>query len=65
MINPYKVRQELTFALQLLHAHPDFVKSLQAKARERVCEKYRLESNLSAIEAVYDALLNPQLALAG
>ncbi|PKL80278.1 MAG: glycosyltransferase [Candidatus Melainabacteria bacterium HGW-Melainabacteria-1] len=64
VINPYKVRQELSFALQLLHAHPDFVADLKAKARARVLERYRLEANIDAIEAVYAELLQPQLALA-
>lgn len=65
VINPYKVRQELAFTLQLLHSHPDFVKDLKRKARERVCDKYRLESNIEAIERVYDGLLAPRMALAG
>ena len=65
VINPYKVRQELSFTLPLLQAHPDFVRDLQRKARARVCERYKLESNIEAVEAVYHELLRPNLALAG
>lgn len=71
VINPGKVRSELSFALQLLHQHPDFVTLLKQKARERVLERYRLESNLSAVEALYQELLevprttNSPLLMAG
>ena len=58
IINPGKVKSELSFALQLLHQHPDFVANLKLKARERVVERYRLETNLAAVEAVYDSVLS-------
>lgn len=47
------MRSELSFALHLLHQHPDFVASLRQKARERVAERYHLEHNLRAVEQVY------------
>ncbi len=58
IINPGKVKSELSFALQLLHQHPDFVANLKLKARERVVERYRLETNLAAVEAVYASVLS-------
>jgi glycosyltransferase involved in cell wall biosynthesis len=57
VINPSKVRSELSFSLQLLHQHPDFVMLLKQKARARALARYRLETNLSAVEAVYRQVL--------
>jgi glycosyltransferase involved in cell wall biosynthesis len=57
VINPSKVKSELAFALELLHQHPEFREILKRKARERVIDRYRLETNLSAVEAVYQAVL--------
>ncbi|PIQ26607.1 glycosyltransferase [bacterium (Candidatus Blackallbacteria) CG17_big_fil_post_rev_8_21_14_2_50_48_46] len=57
IINPGKVRSELSFTLQLLQQHPDFVRDLKLKARQRVLDRYRLETNIAAVEAVYHALL--------
>jgi glycosyltransferase involved in cell wall biosynthesis len=57
VINPSKVKSELAFALELLHQHPEFRDILKRKARERVIERYRLETNLSAVEAVYQDVL--------
>lgn len=57
VINPSKVKSELAFALELLHQHPEFRDILKRKARERVIERYRLETNLSAVEAVYQEVL--------
>lgn len=63
VINPFKVKQELTFALQLLHEHPDFVALLKQKARQRVVETYELEHNITAVENVYHKLIQAKLAL--
>lgn len=65
VINPFKVRQELAFSLQLLHGHRDFVEDLKRKARQRVVERYELEQNILAVESVYDELMASRLALAG
>jgi glycosyltransferase involved in cell wall biosynthesis len=62
VINPYKVRSELTFALQLLQRHPDFVADLKLKARQRVIERYELEQNIRSVEAVYAELISAQSA---
>lgn len=63
VLNPSKVKQELSFALQLLHQHPDFVANLKNKARQRVLERYRLEHNLSAVEDVYKELISQKKLL--
>lgn len=71
LIHPGKVRSELSFTLQLLHQHPDFVALLKQKARARVLERYRLETNISAVESLYQEVLataqtkNDSLLLAG
>lgn len=64
VINPFKVKQELNFTLPLLHQHPDFVAALKVKARQRVLERYRLESNLTAVEQVYQQVLSERRSTA-
>lgn len=58
IIDPLKVKQQLSFTLKLLHDSKDFRHLLGKKARERVVEKYSLEKNVESVEQLYQYCVN-------
>lgn len=53
IIDPTKVKSQLSFALKLLHDSKDYRDLLSKKARERVVERYSLEKNVTEVEELY------------
>ncbi|TAF50626.1 MAG: glycosyltransferase family 1 protein [Oscillatoriales cyanobacterium] len=61
VLDPQRVTTELQTLLPLLRDHPEMAGILGYKARQRVLERYRLDSNVSQLEALYARLLNREL----
>ncbi|MFN8575372.1 MAG: glycosyltransferase family 4 protein [Candidatus Sericytochromatia bacterium] len=53
IIDPTKLKNQLSFALKLIHDSKDYRELLSRKARERVVERYSLDSNVSQVEELY------------
>ncbi|NJM67089.1 MAG: glycosyltransferase family 4 protein [Acaryochloris sp. RU_4_1] len=57
VLNPQRVRGELRTLLPILAEHPEMVKLLGQKGRQRVLERYCLGRNLDQLEKFYAQLL--------
>lgn len=64
IVDPLKVKSHLGFALKILHDSSDYRALLSKKARQRVVEKYSLESNVTAVENLYYECLEKHKAKA-
>ena len=58
IIDPTKVKSQLSFALKLIHDSKDYRDLLSKKARERAVERYSLENNVTEVENLYYKCLN-------
>ncbi len=53
IIDPTKVKSQLSFALKLIHDSKDYRDLLSKKARQRAVERYSLENNVTEVEKLY------------
>lgn len=64
VLNPQRAKGELQTLLPMLVDHPEIVKILGKKARQRVLERYDLAQNLDQLERFYSQILRtPEVAL--
>jgi len=58
ILHPQRVAAELQTLLPLFVEHPEFAGLLGIKARQRVLERYTLQSNIDRLESLYQELLH-------
>ncbi|MEO0375018.1 MAG: glycosyltransferase family 4 protein [Cyanobacteria bacterium P01_A01_bin.17] len=64
VLNPQRAKGELQTLLPMLIDHPEIVKILGQKARERVLERYDLTQNLDQLEQFYSQMFQkPEVVL--
>jgi glycosyltransferase involved in cell wall biosynthesis len=56
VLDPESVTAQLHLSLETLLAHPDFRRSLGAKARQRVEERYSLDKNIARVIHLYQTV---------
>lgn len=54
LIDPVELQPQLRLALQILTTHPEFARSLGARARERAVQHYALNINIARLCTLYD-----------
>lgn len=64
VLNPQRAKGELQTLMPMLLDHPEIIKILGQKARERVLERYDLSKNLDQLETFYSQLFQqPEVIL--
>ncbi|MDY6941042.1 MAG: glycosyltransferase family 4 protein [Cyanobacteriota bacterium] len=60
ILDPQHVTSQLQTLLPLFRDHPELTNLLGYKARQRVLERYTLDKNITALEGLYDRVLQQQ-----
>jgi glycosyltransferase involved in cell wall biosynthesis len=58
VLDTQRVTHQLETILPLVQTHPDLVRLLGQKARQRVLERYTITTNVSHLEQIYHSLVN-------
>jgi glycosyltransferase involved in cell wall biosynthesis len=62
VIETQRVSYQLQTVLPILHEQPEMTRLLGQKARQRVLERYTLQTNVAQVENIYQSLLPPRFS---